>query len=579
MMTELNITFRIVIAEATVVQPLTIAAPENSLSRFFFLEDVYPCLPAGRFLGWLFLLLLSGVEGFPQKKVEKMASLILLSMRSIFIIPYFNMKKLFLTFVLSASLAMAWSQGPDIQWQTCLVQGIGSSTAASVDQTPDSGYIVAGSTSYSNNTPNLSGVNFNVAKLTKTGGVEWQKVYGGNNDDDAYSVIRTTDGGYIVAGATFSTPVSPPFSGDVTFNHGGKEGWIIKLSTLGVKQWQRSYGGSSHDEFDDIRQTADGGYIVTGYTQSHDGDVLNNPNPNSSYWVVKINSIGAIDWQKAIGGRYGRSIRTTTDGGYILTGTAAATDLNVTGNHGAFDYWVVKLNADGDISWQKSLGGSYTDNGYAVKQTADEGFIATGSSTNQSGSYFMWTVKLDNIGNTIWAYNLSGGSGQGNALDLVADGGYIVAGYSGSEIGNHGGADFFIAKTNAAGTFEWNKSMGGAQNDFARCVKSTLDGGYILAGETYSHNGDVTGASSAYYNTWVVKLAGGFCPVNTWTGYADLAWENPLNWSCGLPTSGSKVIINSGNIILSSSVSIYSIALSTSATLTLAPSGHLTVLH
>jgi hypothetical protein len=304
----------------------------------------------------------------------------------------------------------SFSQEPVIQWQTCMAEYNGSE-GRSIQQTPDSGYIVAGITGKS--TGNQSARNFGVNKLSKTGAIEWQKSYGGNQDDNGRAIALSSDGGYIVVGETFSTPLNPPFNHDVTFNHGAKDGWVVKISVTGVKEWQKSYGGSSFDEFDDVIQTTDGGYIMIGYTTSHDGDVLNNINTNSSYWVVKINSTGTIEWQKAIGGRYGRSIQQTADGGYIVSGTAAATDSSVTGNNGAFDYWVAKLSNTGQLLWQKSIGSTETDNGYAIRETTNGGYIVTGGRTDPDGSYYMWTVKLNNTGNTIWQKKLSLGCGLG----------------------------------------------------------------------------------------------------------------------------------------------------------------------
>ena len=125
-------------------------------------------------------------------------------------------------------------------------------------------------------------------------------------------------------------------------------------------QWQKSLGGSNNDYAYAIRQTTDGGYIVAGYSSSNDGDVTGN-HGGLDYWVVKLNSTGNIEWQKSLGGSSNDkayAIQQTADGGYIVAGFSYSIDGDVTGNHGAFDYWVVKLNSTGNIEWQKSLGRS-----------------------------------------------------------------------------------------------------------------------------------------------------------------------------------------------------------------------------
>ena len=163
--------------------------------------------------------------------------------------------------------------------------------------------------------------------------IEWQKSFGGSGLDAANSIQQTSDGGYIVAGASFSS------NGDVTENHGSSDSadfWIVKLTNAGELEWQRPLGGSDYDGANSIQQTSDGGYIVAGGSGSEDGDVTG-LHGRYDFWIVKLTSTGVIQWQRALGGRdddEANSIQQTRDGGYIVAGESNSRDGDVRGNHG-----------------------------------------------------------------------------------------------------------------------------------------------------------------------------------------------------------------------------------------------------
>ncbi len=340
---------------------------------------------------------------------------------------------------------------PAIQWQKCL-GGSGDDAAYSIQQTRDGGYIVAGSSSSNNGDISghhdygyvvdrngishyIIGYDYWVVKLNSTGTIEWQKCLGGKGEDDAYSVQQTTDGGYIVAGGSTS------FDGDVSENldGGGLDYWVVKLNSTGTIEWEKILGGVQDEEAQSIQQTTDGGYIVAGLTTSNNGDVSGN-HGDGDYWVVKLSSTGTIEWQKCLGGSSGEqayNIRQTTDGGYIVAGDTHSIDGDVTGYHlflngtNAFvDAWVVKLSSSGTIEWQKCLGGSDVDVAYSIQQTTDGGYIVAGIS----------------------------GSTDGDAS------------------GNHGGFDAWIVKLNGSGNIQWQKSLGGSDYDEAASTQQTTDG-------------------------------------------------------------------------------------------------------
>jgi len=179
---------------------------------------------------------------------------------------------------------------------------------------------------------------------------------------------------------------------------------------------------------------------------------------------VKIDSNANIQWQKSLGGsanELARSIQQTTDGGYIFVGYSDSNDGDVVGNQGIIDYWIVKLDNTGSIQWQKSLGGSNFDYGWSIRQ--------------------------------------------------AIDGGYIVAGYSNSNNGsvtsNHGSNDCWILKLNNLGNLQWQKSFGGSGFDYGWSIGQTIDGGYIILGNSSSNDGDLT-FNHGGWDFWIVKLTG-----------------------------------------------------------------------
>jgi hypothetical protein len=211
--------------------------------------------------------------------------------------------------------------------------------------------------------------------------VEWQKCLGGSGFDQANSIQQTSDGGYIVAGIIDSN------DGDMVGYKGRTDAWVVKLNASGEIVWQKCLGGSGYDNATSIQQTLDGGYIVTGATESNDGDVVGYKG-RSDAWVVKLNTSGEIVWQKCLGGSGddgAASIQQTSDG-YIIVGVTTSADGDVDGFHGGeFDIWVVKLNALGDIVWQKCLGGSGDEQALSIQQTLDGGYIVAGCTSSIDG--------------------------------------------------------------------------------------------------------------------------------------------------------------------------------------------------
>lgn len=395
-------------------------------------------------------------------------------------------------------------QTPVIEWQKCY-GGQWDDIGSCIQQTSDGGYIMAGETRSNNG--DVSGnhggeYDFWIVKINSIGDLEWQKCFGGSGIETAACIQQTIDGGYIVVGITDSN------SGDVTGYHGINadwvlDYWVIKISSVGNLEWQKCFGGTGEDWARSIQQTNDGGYIVAGYTNSTDGDVTGN-HGEYDYWVVKISSAGNLEWQKCFGGTgqdRAYSIATTNDGGYVVAGYTESMDGDVTENNGSSDYWIIKLNSSGNLEWQKSYGSTVGEVARSICQTSDGGYIING----ENGQF--WVVKIDSFGSIEWQKSL----GSNNGLDIkqTMDGGYIATGFttgnSGDVWGNHGSYDYWVVKLNAAGDFEWQKCLGGSHLDSGSSILQTIDGGYIVLGHAISTNGDVTGNHGSR-DFWVVKL-------------------------------------------------------------------------
>ena len=433
------------------------------------------------------------------------------------------MKKTLLLFIVSFCIAATQAQAPNIQWQKCF-GGTGNESAASIEQTTDGGYIIAGQTNSSNgDVHNMHANSFNdywIVKLNYAGDTIWTKCLGGTGEDIANLIKQTSDGGYIVGGSTDSN------DGYVVGNHGNLDCWIIKLNSTGDTVWTKCLGGSASDYTTSIEQTTDGGYIIAVSSASNDGDVAGN-NGGTDYWIVKLSSTGNILWTKSLGGtgnETATSIKQTTDGGYIVAGGTTSTNGYVTGNHGGRDYWIIKLNNIGDTIWTKCLGGtadeglSYSDPD--IQQTIDGGYILSGYTYSNNGDVSgnhgaadYWIVKLNSSGSITWQKCFGGSDFElATSIKQTADGGYVVTGYANSAnqdvFGIHRRGfywDYWVVKLNSTGGIEWQQCLGGFDSDFANSIQQAADGNYIIAGSSFSTAGDVTGNHGGS-DFWIVKI-------------------------------------------------------------------------
>jgi len=421
-----------------------------------------------------------------------------------------------LAFVLTTAFTLRGQ--PAVEWQHCL-GGTAGEELYDMQPTSDGGYIAAGHASSNNGdvAGNHGGEGDGwVVKLDAAGVLEWQRCIGGGGDDAAYSAQEVGDGGYIVVGWTSS------IDGDMADNHGGQDAWVMKLDGTGAPEWHRCLGGSENEHAWRVLADADGGYWLACDAWSDNGDVSFNHGGGDA-WVVKLSATGSIEWQQCLGGSLGdlaRSLLLTADGGAVVAGYSASDDGNISGNHGGGDAWVAKLSAYGFVQWQHCLGGSGLDRAYSVQATADSGFVVAGDTgsndgdvSGNHGSSDIWVVKLSGNGDLQWQHCLGGSMVDFFCWSIQndSDSGYVTAGFTQSDdgdvSGNHGAGDAWVVKLDAAGELQWQRCLGGNGSESFSSACPTTDGGYVLAGGSSSTTGDVSGNHGGY-DAWVVKLLG-----------------------------------------------------------------------
>ncbi len=446
--------------------------------------------------------------------------------------------KYFSSFILLLTVTdICFTQAPAIEMQNT-ISGTSPDWIKSIDQTSDGGYIIGGESSSGvgedKTTNNKGGRDYWIVKLKASGGIKWQKVYGGNLDDDLVSIVQTSDGGYLVGGIS-----SSGISGNKTeTNLGGTDFWVLKLDPMGNLIWQNTIGGNDNDYLTELIETSDGGCAIISQSESGiSGDktepVITDGTGGYDYWIVKLDNAGNIIWQNTIGGNYGdigTSIDQTSDGGYIVGGVSlsGATGDKTEANFGGWDFWILKLNNTGAIVWQNTIGGDDGDFNCTIKQTPDGGYILGGTSyslvsfdkTESSHWSDYWILKLNSEGNIIWQ-NTIGASNYDDFDDLAitSDGGYLLGGTSWSNAGydksedrlgdDPDAPDCWVVKINNTGTIIWENTIGGFGGDYLYGgVKQTTDNGYILGATSDSPvSGDKTGPGSSYDpDYWFIKL-------------------------------------------------------------------------
>jgi len=311
--------------------------------------------------------------------------------------------------------------------------------------------------------------NYSTFKVLEPVHLEWNVTLGGSNHDYGSSVQQTADGGYIVTGYTNS------------FGSGTYDAYLVKTNDRGNETWSKTFGGSESDAGYSVQQTSDGGYIVTGQTGTFGPG-------NTAVYLIKTDDQGNELWSQTIGGSdydYGHSVQQTTDGGYIVAGVTSSFTIPVDVED-LREVYLVKTNSEGYLIWNKTYGGPHIDVANSVQQTSDGGYVVAGITYSfGAGSGDFYLVKTDSNGVMLWNRTF-GGSGldDGRHVQQTEDGGYIVSGITQSF--GAGGSDVFLVKTDSQGITQWENTFGGTGNDFGYSVQETSDGGYIVTGFTNS---------------------------------------------------------------------------------------------
>jgi hypothetical protein len=372
------------------------------------------------------------------------------------------------------------SGAPPLQWQTTF-GGSDWDLGESTRQTSDGGYITVGST-YS-----LFTKDYDIC-LTKTdpnGNIDWQEFYGDDDWDQAYSVQQTSDGGYIIAGFTYS------------YGNGESDVYLVKTDSSGDMDWDQYFGGDYWDEGYSVQQTSDGGYIIVGSTFSFGAGEYD-------VYLIKTLPNGHKEYEQYFGGTgddSAWSVWQTSDGGYIIAGHTESFGA------GGQDVYLIKTDSMTDLVWQKTFGGTNNDVAYSVQQTLDSGYIIAGYTpywcphlgASQDDVYL---IKTDTNGIQQWSKTYPGsddycsGNDIGYAAQQTSDGGYIIAGETQSY--GPGAGDVYLIKTDSNGNKLWQKAFGDTDSDYAMAVQQTSDDGFIVAGTTYS-------PTSTYYDMYLAK--------------------------------------------------------------------------
>ncbi|WP_299675024.1 T9SS type A sorting domain-containing protein [uncultured Dokdonia sp.] len=432
-----------------------------------------------------------------------------------------------LCFILFLCSFFCYSQDK-IDWQNAL-GGEVFETLEDIVQT-ENGYFLAGCTLLSGMTGDITeppigdeGSDFWFVRLDNQGEIIWDRVIGTSDFDFVKSVDYTNDDGFIV----IANNVATSLSGDLTeVTNGSTDAWVFKLDAQGIIEWQNSFGGTDLDAPVYIEQTTDGGYITLIRSRSNiSGDKTENSQGGFDYWVVKLDESGVIDWQNTIGGNgfdNPNTILQTPDGGYVVGGTSGS---SVSGdktepNVGSIDLWVLKLDNQGAIEWQNTIGGPDSDSLNSLTLTQDGGYILNstslsgigGDKTEDSrGEQDYWVVKLSESGEIEWDKTLGGSDGDfGQSAVEFTNGNFVIGGFSESDISGdkidatNGGRDYWVLTLSPGGELLRQVAVGGDDTDqFIELLEET-DGTAVLAGYSRSSlSGDKDEEQEGY---WIVKL-------------------------------------------------------------------------
>ena len=352
-----------------------------------------------------------------------------------------------------------------------------------------------------------------ITKVNAQGELLWERNLGGSEGDNATSILETDDGGYLVLGLAQSMDYN------ISENKGSNDVWLVKLNSVGHIVWARIIGGSGSDEPNKIIKSSEGGYLLVGNSWSSDGDISSN-NGVKDGMILKLDDSGYIEWQKSYGGSYTDQIRNAIEipgEGYLLVGDTDSNDFDIPGNNGKSDMWILKIDYDGNLFWSKTYGGSDHEGGLSIVQTDDDAFVVAGYTfsndidvNNGYGFGDGWIIKIDNDGNLIWEKTY-GGSGRELIRTIIkgSDSTYVFSGDTNSSDfdieTNLGFQDVWIGRIDLDGNLMYSNTFGGDDTDVNRGLIKLPNQKYILGGASWSSNGDV-GSNYGAYDFWIIEV-------------------------------------------------------------------------
>jgi hypothetical protein len=445
------------------------------------------------------------------------------------------MKCIFILSFLFISFS-GFTQVPGIVWSKSF--GGVTNEAGRIILTADSGQtlFIIGDTTQSSNNILSDSADIWVMKLNKDGERTWSKTFGGSGNDRIRKAYLNSDGSFTLIAYSNSN------DGDVSGNHGGGDIWVVKISSDGNIIWQRCLGGSLAEDYRDGVLLADNSLVIAGFTTSSNGDVTGY-HSNNDFWIVKLTNTGSLEWQKCLGGNNDdrpRSVISLADGSFIVTGFSNSTNGDISGNHGGYDVWVVKLSSIGNLIWKKLYGGISDETGYKAI-IADNGNIVILSETTSNngdvsgnhGGRDTWVLSIDTANGSIVWQRCIGGTGFENVRNMVKDldGNFIVVSNTGSNDGDaigSNGKQILFNKINETGSLLLSKCFGGSIIDdlfnyispisgLVNTYRNNLfvdpaDNSYLLVAVELSNGGDVTGyhysrpSPNALADAWIVKI-------------------------------------------------------------------------
>ena len=288
-----------------------------------------------------------------------------------------------------------------------------------------------------------------IVKTDESFNIIWETNLGGNDFDVPYGVTETYDGGFVIAGLSRSS------DGNVSANYGEEDYWIVKVDSAGNLLWEKNFGGSDFDEARAVIELVDHSLIIAGFSSSSDGDVVT-PKGNQDFWVLRLNEFGAFVWAFNYGGAatdIATALIEDITGNIMILGETGSVNGDVSFNHGYSDFWLIQINPEGLLLWEKSYGGTNLEVPTSIMQTSDSGFVMAGRSKSSDGDVSSnqgmedyWIVKTDHDGNLEWEKAVGGSLNDGaECVIQTADTGYAVVGYTESSNGDISGNNYGIA--------------------------------------------------------------------------------------------------------------------------------------